>query len=41
MLIEDGEERFSEDQINQLLDIIQTELLGLNPSSNVKSENQS
>ena len=28
ILIEDGEERFTEDQINQLLDLVQTELLG-------------
>ena len=28
ILIEDGEERFSEQQLNQLLDLVQTELLG-------------
>ena len=33
VLIDDSEERFTEDQVNLLLDIVQTELLGQEPSS--------
>ena len=34
VLLEDGEERFTEEQINQLLDLVQTELMGLSSHQN-------
>ena len=43
VLLEDGEERFTEDQINQLLDLVQTELMGVSSqqsTNNVTSDSQ-
>ena len=41
MLVDDSEERFSEDQVNLMLDIVQTELLGqTNADSNAEEGDQ-
>jgi len=38
VLIDDSEERFTEDQVNLMLEIVQTELLGLTPQQQQQQE---
>ena len=40
VLIDDSEERFSEDQINSLLDLVQTQLTEQTPGEHECGENQ-